>query len=338
MESIKGNKERILFLEKYFAEHTDEEHVVTTEELIKIYEMNGFKAHRQTVADDIQSLNNAGFEVITEQIARNRTKTNAYHIGMRLFELPELKLLIDAVSSSRFITEEKTQLMVNKIASLTNEENRDAIVSGLYMRNRLKTSNPNIFVNIDVIFNAIRRKHKISFHYWDYTPQKERVLRHNGAIYVASPYALVWNNERYYVPSYSERKKALVQFRIDRICDVKELNEKIILSPHFSPSEYSRILFKTQDSDMPETAVSIISQNKHMKNVIDRFGEDVKTAVISPEVFRALVNVNPGPAFYGWVMQYRGEILIEGPRSIKEDYEEILRSVLNRQLRYRNVR
>ena len=139
-----GSKGRVLFLRKYLEDHTDDNRIITTEELINLYAENGFKAHRQTIADDIAVLTASGFEIIVEQVARNRTKTNAYHIGARLFELPELKLLVDATSSSRFITAEKSELLISKLSQLTNEENRSSLVSRIHTAERLKTSNTNV--------------------------------------------------------------------------------------------------------------------------------------------------------------------------------------------------
>ncbi len=326
-----GSKGRVLFLQKYLEEHTDDDHFITTEELINLYEKNGYKAQRQTIADDVAVLISSGFEVIVNQIARNKTKTNAYHIGARLFELPELKLLVDAVSSSRFITAEKSELLISKLSQLTNEENRDGLVARIYTGDRLKTTNPNVLVNIDTIYNAIRDKKKITFHYWDYAPNKEKVLKHDGEDYVASPYVLIWNDDRYYVPCFSDKHQNTVKFRVDRMCDVQILNEEAYIDPNFNVAEYSKKVIKMYDDNLPEKNVTLRCKNELMRNVLDRFGEDIKTTIVDEESFRARVTVVPSSTFFGWVLYYKGGILIEKPAEVKRNYEEMLSVILGKQ-------
>lgn len=326
-----GSKGRVLFLQKYLEEHTDDDHFITTEELINLYEKNGYKAQRQTIADDVAVLISSGFEVIVNQIARNKTKTNAYHIGARLFELPELKLLVDAVSSSRFITAEKSELLISKLSQLTNEENRDGLVARIYTGDRLKTTNPNVLVNIDTIYNAIRDKKKITFHYWDYAPNKEKVLKHDGEDYVASPYVLIWNDDRYYVPCFSDKHQNTVKYRVDRMCDVQILDEEAYIDPNFNVAEYSKKVIKMYDDNLPEKNVTLRCKNELMRNVLDRFGEDVKTTIVDEESFRARVTVVPSSTFFGWVLYYKGGILIEKPAEVKRNYEEMLSVILGKQ-------
>lgn len=327
-----GSKGRILFLRKYLEEHTDDEHVITTEELIKLYEKNGYKAQRQTIADDVAVLVSSGFDIIVNQIARNKTKTNAYHIGARLFELSELKLLVDAVSSSRFITAEKSEMLMNKLSRLTNVENRGNLVARIHASDRLKTSNKNIFANIDTIYNAIRHQKKISFHYWDYSPIKEKVLRHDGAEYIASPYALIRNDDRYYAVSFSDSRQKIVSYRVDRMCDVVELDEEAFIDPAFNEAEYTRKMIKMYDDGFEEQMITLRCKNELMKNIIDRFGEDVETEAKEDGTFFVRVSVVPSSTFFGWVFQYRGEILIEEPAIVKEEYEKMLTGILDKQV------
>ena len=326
-----GSKGRVLFLRKYLEEHTDDDHFITTEELIKLYKENGYKAQRQTIADDVAVLVSSGFEIITNQVARNKTKTNAYHIGARLFELPELKLLIDAVSSSRFITAEKSELLISKLSQLTNAENRDGLVARIYTGDRLKTTNPNVLVNIDTLYTAIRDHKKITFQYWDYAPDKTKVLKHDGEDYVASPYVLIWNDDRYYAPCHSDKHGSTVSFRVDRMCDIQVLDEDAYIDPEFNAAEYSKTVIKMYGDNLPERNVTLRCLNDHMRNVLDRFGEEIKTTTVDENSFRAKVTVVPSSTFFGWVMQYKGGILIEKPISVKKSYEEMLARILENQ-------
>ena len=327
-----GSKARVLFLRKYLEDHTDDDHFITTEELIKLYMKHGYKATRQTIADDVAILIASGFEVITNQIARNKTKTNAYHIGARLFELSELKLLVDAVSSSRFITAEKSELLISKLSQLTNEENRKDLVARIYTGDRLKTTNPNVLVNIDTIYIAIRDKKKITFHYWDYAPDKKKVLKHDGQDYVASPYVLIWNDDRYYMPCYSDKHQGTVKFRVDRMCEIQILDEDAYIDPDFNVAEYSKKVIKMYDENLPERSVTLLCLNDHMRNIIDRFGEKIRTTVVDDKSFRARISVVPSSTFFGWVLQYKGGILIEKPTDVKQCFEEMVSALLEKQL------
>ena len=328
---MKGNKERILFLRAYLEEHTDDDHYITTEELISLYKENGYKAQRQTIADDITALCSSGFEVIINQVTRNKSKTNAYHIGARLFELPEIRLLVDAVSSSRFITAEKSEMLINKLLRLMNVENRNGITARLYTTDRLKTTNRNVLVNIDTVYRAICDRKKITFHYWDHVPGKGKVLNLNREDYTVSPYALIWNDDRYYMPSYSDKHRGMVKYRIDRMCDVQILEEEACINSDFNVAEYSKKAIKMFDDNLPEKMVTLRCLNDLMKNVLDRFGEEIKTTTIDKGTFRARVPVVPSSTFFGWVMQYKGGILIERPVEVKRDYEEMLSAILAKQ-------
>ena len=183
-------KDRILLLEHYFEENTDELHTLTTEELIAICEQNGCKANRNTIRDDISALKKSGLDIITDQ----KGKSKAFYIGNRLFELAEIKTLIDAVSSSRFITEQKSSELIEKLTKITSVYNRDALTDNAIFSDRIKTDSSGIFLTIDTINAAISEKKKIRFRYVDYLPTKEKILRHDGKWYVVSPQTLIWND------------------------------------------------------------------------------------------------------------------------------------------------
>ena len=325
----KGNKGRVLFLRAYLEEHTDDDHSLTTEELITICKKHGFSLNRQTLADDVAALNASGFEVIVSQVPRNGTTMNAYHVGARLFELPELKLLLDAVSSSRFITAEKSDVLIRKIGRLTNGRNRKELSARIYTEDRLKTTNPNVLVNIDVVYQAINHHHKICFHYWDYRPSKRKFLKNDGELYVASPYALIWNDDRYYAPSFSDKHQKIVNYRIDRMCDVEEMEEDWIPDPGFNAAEHSQKMIKMFDGDLMEENVALLCENELMKNVIDRFGEKVRTKIVDKEHFLASVKVVPSSTFFGWILQYQGGIVITGPEWVKDSFSKTLSRMLS---------
>lgn len=188
-----------------------------------------------------------------------------------------------------------------------------------------------MLVNIDVIYRAVNNHHKISFHYWDYSPSKKRTLRHDGEAYVASPYALIWDDDRYYAPSYSDKHQKIINYRIDRMCDVEELDEVAVSAPNFNVAEHSRKMIKMYDGDLEETSITLRCENELMRNVIDRFGEKVKTKIIDKGHFEACVKVAPSSTFFGWVVQYQGGILIAGPESVKTTYAELMQRIFRKQ-------
>ncbi|MBO5570183.1 MAG: WYL domain-containing protein [Clostridia bacterium] len=320
---MSDTKGRVLFLEHYLTEHTDEHHPITTEELIQIYEENGFKANRNTIRDDIKVLQSADVDVISDRVGNAK----GHYICGRQFDLAELKTLVDAVSSSRFISRRKSEDLIKKITGLTNEQNRGYLTARIYMAERIKPETPGTFITVDRIATAIETGKKISFQYIDYLPTKEVILRHDGKRYIASPYCFLWNDDRYYVPSFSEEKDCVIPYRVDRMRNVEVTAEDAIVDESFNPSEYSKTVLKMFDGNLDETEVMLIAENRFMLNVLDRFGEDIETSIADDRHFRAIVRVRPSTTFFSWVFQFSGQITIAGPESVKQSYELMLDTV-----------
>ena len=322
-----NTKGRLLFIERYMVENTDETHTLSTDELIRVYEKNGYKANRNTVRDDIEVLRSVGIDVID----RREGNAKAYYIGSRLFEVAEVKTLVDAVSSSRFITKEKSKTLIGKLTKLTSVHNRKALLHSSFFADRIKTSSKSIFISIDTVNQAISRKKKITFKYIDYLPNKKTILRHDGKVYKVSPYALLWNDDRYYVPSYSEEKGGIVPFRIDRMRQVEISDEDADGSVAFDPAKYSRKVLKMFDGNTDECEVELLAENRYMINIIDRFGEKFPEKIIDGERFVATVSVKPSSTFFSWVAQFGGGIRIISPASVKCDYEKLLKDLISAQ-------
>ena len=324
-----GTKGRILFLQKYLLDHTDDDHAFSMENLIRICEENGYSANRHTISNDISVLTETGLDIISER----RGNSTVYHIGSRLFELAELRMLVDAVSSARFITKAKSDTLIEKLTMLTNEENRGSLTARIFTADQIKTTNPRVFQTIDIICTAIDLGKKISFRYISYTPQKERVLRNEGRNYIVSPYALIWNDDRYYLAARYKEENSVTTFRIDRFYDVEILDEDAILDEAFSPSEYASKSVLMFDGGTEEQEVTISCKNDLMQNVIDRFGEDIKTDIIDENSFSAKVMVRPNRTFFSWVFGFCGGIQITGPMTVRSAYEKLLRDVLAGQVK-----
>lgn len=312
-------KLRVLFLLRYLMEYSDEEHPVSTPELLELLKGRGFCVNRKTLKDDIRSINESGYEILKVKAGR----FNSYYIGDRIFENPEIRILVDAVSSSRFISAGKSEELISKLARLTSRSQQKPITAKMFTADRLKVAEGRSLLVIDAVSRAIDEKKKIYFQYIDYLPTKEKVLAHDGETYVASPYALIWNDDRYYMAAYSEKHGDIISFRIDRMTVPVISDEEARADEGFNPAEYSRKMIKMYAG--PFRVVTIRCENRLMKNVIDRYGEEIKTELDGDTHFKAAFAVDTSRTFYGWVFQFAGGIQIEGPPEVKSEYMEMLR-------------
>lgn len=320
-----ATKSRILFLLRYLYENTDDEHAVSTNELVAILSENGFSANRKTVKDDVNMLCSAGYEVLVDKDG----KSNFYHYGSRTFELPELKMLVDAVSSSRFINAEKSDVLIGKLASLASRYEAEELTAKIFTADRIKADNGKIFLITDVVSKAIEQGKKISFQYYDYLPTKEKVLRHNGEVYTISPYALIWNDDRYYMVGFSDKRQALTPFRVDRMTVPVIMAETAVPNMEFNPADFTNKVIRMYSGT--EQNVTLQCENSTMRSVIDKFGEEIPVEIVDGEHFQAEVLVQTSKTFYSWVFTFGGEIEIIGPESVREEYLSLARKVLGQE-------
>lgn len=315
-------KNRIFCLGSYLMENTDEDHTVTSAEIMEYLDRQGFRADRKTVKSDIDLLAQNGFDIIE---VPGRPKK--YFVGSRLFELPELKLLVDAVSSSRFITQKKSAQLITKLSSLASAPQRETLDRHIYTTGSAKPENENIYYIIDTISDAIRRRRTIEFKYMEYTADRRKVYRGGGEIYTLSPYALYWNEDYYYVVGWSAKHGNVSAFRVDRMDAVKMTDDPAVEAPeNFSIANYSGKVFEMFDGD--SAVVNLECRNSLMKYVIDRFGEDVITKVRTPETFEVIVEVALSPTFYSWLFRFAGEARILSPERAVMEYHRMAERVL----------
>lgn len=315
-------KRRLLLVQKLLYENTDEQHPLTTFEILEYLENQGIITNRKTLKGDIDIMVDCGMDIITVQ-----SKPNKYFWGAREFEQAELKLLVDAVSSSRFITQKKSQILSRKIIALSNKHGRAELKRNIYATNRVKSNNESLLYIVDAVNEAISLKKKISFQYSDYTPEKKKVLRNNGEIYTLSPYALFWNEDFYYVVGYSDKHGNISSFRTDRICHIEILEEKAEKKPKdFSLERYSQQIFEMYDGDTVK--VKLECKNYLMRYVIDRFGEGVETEIATGETFYAYPEVALSPNFYSWMFKFSGEIKVVSPSRAVEEITIMARNLV----------
>jgi predicted DNA-binding transcriptional regulator YafY len=322
MENKTNKKGRLLYLLKFLYENTDEDNPVSTNEIIAYFAARDISVNRKTVKDDMDILVETGFDIVTV-----KSSFNSFFWGSRKFQIPELKLLIDAVNSSKFITRDKSDELIQKLTSLASKNQSAQLMRHLFTTERVKPNNEQIYYIVDTITDAINSRKKIQFQYMEYTSEKKKVLRNKGELYINDPYALLWNEDHYYLMGFSEKHDKIVQFRVDRMFKPKVTNADAIPAPvGFNMAEYARKVFNMYDGD--EVTVDLECDNALMKVIIDRFSEDVDTRKYSDTTFKARVNVCVSQTFYGWVFQFSRQIKIISPLSVKEEYQKLVHSAL----------
>ena len=324
---MSDNKGRIIFLEHYLLDHADENDPITTEDLITALTDHGYSANRNTVRSDLAALQAEGISVAAVRVANAK----GYYVKNRPFSLSELKALIDAVSSSQFIPERNSNAMIRRLAQMAPEMYRKDLTATAFCADRIKTDSPVAFTALDAVNKAVRKCRKLSFQYVDYLPTKEEVLRHNKKKYVVSPYTLIWNDGRYYVPSYDPEKEKIIPYRVDRMRNVTAVSERAERDQPFDPVEYSKKVLWMYDGDIEEQDVILESENRHMISLLDRFGSEIPASPADDGHFRTIVRVIPSYTFFSWVFQFCGGIRIIGPGNVKKEYEEMLERVIQEQ-------
>ena len=322
MPEEKNKKGRLLALQQYLYHYTDENNPLTTQELIGAMEKMGYSANRKTIKDDIDTLTKFDIDVVT-----NVSRGNSFFIGSRRFEIPELKLLVDAVSSSRFISAGKSENLIGKLTSLASVYQKEQIAPRIFTAERIKTDNSQLYYVVDKLIEAVQLGKKVRFQYQEYDSEKQKVLRNEGEIYINSPYGCLWNDDNYYLIGYSDKWQKVVTFRIDRIIDLELLDETAVSEPEgFTVAEYLKTTIEMYDGE--EQKVELLCVNELMKLVIDKFGIGIKTEKISETQFKATVNVSISKTFYAWAFRFAGQMKISGPESVKKEYLEMARKVL----------
>lgn len=317
-------KIRPLYLAKILYEQTDEEHYLTTAQLMQILEEQyGITSHRQTIKTDIALLKEFGLEIEEVKSVQNR-----YNLCDRQFDLPELKLLIDAVESSKFITANKSQELVDKLSGLCGIHAGAKLKRNVSCEGRVKPGNEKIYLIVDAINQAINENKKISFQYFRYNAEKKRQLKSDGKAYVITPLHLVWNGDYYYMIGVYDYKQRLGSFRVDRIAKRPTiLDEAGTSAPEgFDINEHINTTFRMFNCE--HTEVELLCENDVMDSIIDRFGEDVPTQPIDQSSFKATVNIAVSNVFYSWIFGFGGKVKIIRPQSVKEHYADMLRDAV----------
>ena len=315
-------KIRILYLMDILNRFSDEEHPLTTNQIVrKLSELYGIPVHRTTVPKDVSILQEYGMDIVVSHSTQTK-----YFVGKRMFEEPEIKLLIDAVNASRFITEKKSRQLIAKLKSLTSIYRAESLRGNMVIADHMKPANEKVYYIADAITDAVSEERQIAFQYYEYSGTKKKVLKNGGEIYQISPYGLVWSRDYYYVVGYSRKHKKVVSFRVDRIASTPEiLPESADPQPEdFELARYAKEVFNMFDGE--RVTVELRCDNSLMKTIIDRFGEDVDVRPWDESSFLLRANISASPTFYGWVFGFGGKIRIMGPERVAEEYRKMVLS------------
>lgn len=323
MTKMPNQKMKALYILDYLMRNTDEEHPAPMRDIIAYLASCGISAERKSIYSDIEGLQLFGIDILS--------CTKGYYIVSRDFEMPELKMLVDCVSASKFITEKKSEKLIKKIEGLASRHEAGKLQRQVYIADRIKAGNEDIYRSVDTLSEAINGKRKVSFKYFEYGVDKERKYRNDGNEYVVSPYSLTVSDENYYLIAHYPKHEGLTHFRVDRMSNIKiidEITENVesIMGEKFSVGEYSRKLFSMFSGE--SSRVEILCENKVMNSVIDRFGKDVFVMKVDDEHFKVRVNVDLSPTFFAWIFTFGGKMKISAPEEAKTKFDELIRKFI----------
>ena len=306
-------KLKILHVMDYLLRDSDEHHPVSTAQIIAELARHGISAERKSIYDDIEALRDYGLDIVQT----GSGKSNGYYVASRTFELPELKLLVDSVQSSKFITHKKTLSLIKKIGGLASTYDAQQLRRQVYVKNRIKTMNESIYYNVDEIHHGIAENKKIRFHYFEYTVQKERRFRRNGAWYVISPFGLSWDDENYYLVGFDSDAGIIKHFRVDKMADIGTIAEDRDGQDIYAALDmgvYARKTFGMFTGD--EVSVRLRFDNDLVGAVLDRLGRDVMLIPDGDTHFTVHTDVVVSPQFFAWVLGFGDKARILSPESV----------------------
>ena len=326
MSEKESTKERgylkILYLYKILFEHTDSEHAITMPQIQAMLKEYGFDAGRKAIYDYIDVLRELGADIIS-----GMGKHAGYCLASRTFDLPELKLLADAIASSRFFTEKKAKELIQKLETLCSEHEATSIRRQVYIANRITTDNELIYYNVNEIHRAIAEKKKISFKYFDYDLKKHKKYRED--LHICSPYALTWRDENYYLIAHYEKYNGISHFRVDKMEKVQILDEPAQKKPRdFKLSDYLKSTFSMFSGEEEDVILRFANKPHLIRAVIDRFGKQIVMRPDGDEHFTIKIPVRTSApsAFFSLIFQFGTEAQIIEPTSLKDEYVKSLKA------------
>ena len=319
-----NHKMALLYMMRELLQKTDEDHTLNAADLIRILEKYGCQADRRTIYSNVEILSDFGIDV------QKKEDAPGYYIGSREFELPELKLLVDAVQSSKFITEKKSEELIRKLMQLTNEQKAKELNRSVFIRNRMKSGNEKVYYNVDNLHNAMNGDLQIEFQYGEWSTSKQLIAKHDGKKYLVSPWALTWDDENYYLIAYDEIEGKIKHFRVDKMIRIETTGEPRNGREQFKNFDLAAFAKKTFGMyGGPDADITLRCEKYLVGVLIDRFGKDIMIVPDGDEYIRAHVLVSVSPQFFGWITGLGKGVEIVSPENVRDEYQQFLREIMN---------
>ncbi len=319
-----GQKQKILYLAKFFLEETDENHPASMADILAYLGRAGIEAERKSIYNDLETLSLFGMDIISV-----RGKGGGYFLGQRRFQLPEVRLLVDAVQSSRFLTRKKSEELIEKLRSLTSRHESSALSHTVSVSGRIKTMNESIYRNVDAISSAIEGNKKIRFRYFEWCMGGEKILRRDGEFYTVSPYFLIWDNENYYLIGLEEKSGEKRHFRVDKMLSLEETQlprEGAVLFADQSAADYEKKTFGMYGGK--EERVELFWSEDLAGVFYDHFGKDCVTRKADGGFLSSHV-VQISPVFFSFLMGFGSKVKILSPAHVRDAFCQLARQALS---------
>lgn len=316
---------KALYLMKILLELTDEEHILSMGQIIEELDKYQVSAERKSIYEAFEALRMFGLDIVSV-----KGKNGGYYIGSREFELPELKLLVDAVQSSKFITEKKSLELIKKIENLGSKYQAQQLQRQVFVANRIKTMNESIYYNVDAIHSAIAQNSMITFQYWKWNVNKEMELNRNGQVYQLSPWGLTWDDENYYLVAYDSEAQIIKHFRVDKMKNIRVTGQEREGKADFKKldmAKYSKQVFGMFSGEAE--SVKIRFDNNLAGVMIDRFGKNIIIQKVSDAYSEIRVDVVLSQQFYGWLFGLGNKVRLIEPQRGVEEMKKMARCVLD---------
>jgi len=319
-----NQKLKLYYLSHIMMEKTDDEHFITMPEIQKALEEYGVTADRKSLYDDLEALRVLGIDVIGEKNGRSYV----YHVGKKQFEIAELKLLVDAIQSSKFITEKKSNELIRKLTGLASNYEASQLKRQVVVQGRIKTMNESIYYIVDDIHNAITNNRKIRFEYLKWNLEK-KMERRKDKLYEISPWALTWNDENYYLIGYDAEAGRIKHYRVDKMRDIELTDEKREGKEHFKKFDmaaYARMNFGMFGGE--EVRVKLQFENDFVGVLLDRFGKDIPIYKTNRKGWsETCVDVALSDQFLGWIFSLGTKVKIVSPEEVAERFHEEIKNL-----------
>ena len=319
-----NQKLKLLYLADIFRRKTDEEHMLTIPELTAMLQEYGIEVERKTMYADFDELRRFGMDIRKEKIGNY----SYYHLVSREFETAELKLIIDSIESAKFITERKSRELIRKIEKLASDYDAKDLNRQVLIAGRVKSMNESVYINVDAIHRAINEKKQIQFQYSRWNMKKQLEKRHGGDYFQVTPWALMWDDENYYLVAYDPIGNMIKHYRVDKMSNIQEVDGKREgrqLFRDLNTSEYAKQHFGMFTGDLKE--VDLLVDNELIGVMIDRFGKRIRVIKVDDEHFKITVKVAVSPQFIGWILALGNQVKITGPDDVVEMIKEKVEAI-----------